>query len=75
MNFAERKRFYQEHGPTEYSRRFGICYSGACLWASRHGIRCLNRHRSSQVTDPTPDEIAARAAEIRELNYRRLQEA
>ena len=51
----------------EIARELGVTAGQLTLLASRHGLPARGRqHRAFSMADPTPDEIAARAAECRE---------
>ena len=54
----------------EVARELGVTAGQLTRLASRHGLGARGRtHRAFSMTDPTPDEIARRAAECRERHY------
>lgn len=51
---------------TEIARQLGITERGLDVLAKRHKLPSRGRkHRAFSITDPTPEEIAARALECR----------
>lgn len=55
---------------SEIARELGVTAGQLTLLASRHALGPRGRHhRAFSMDDPSPDEIAARAAECRERHY------
>lgn len=77
---SELFRLWSEDGLTraEVARLLGVTAGQLTKLASRHGLGPRGRqHRAFSMDDPTPEEIAARAAECRERHYaqRRAEDA
>lgn len=54
----------------EVARQLGVTENQLTKLAARHGLGPRGRqHRAFSMDDPTPDEIATRAAECRERHY------
>lgn len=50
-------------------KRFGVSASTICEWAKRYKLPKRERPQRNKSADPTPEEIAERAAECRERHF------